>query len=114
MNSILTTSVKLPTSINNKLLHSVINDGYGMRGKSKWIVEAIESFLILEDYYELTNIADDIEELGSMLSLRISEDLANKLEKAVIEVRKYYPGLEGVKSKIVRASILQRMIRHGL
>ena len=28
----------------------IISDGYGMRGKSKWIVEAIESFLKLDDY----------------------------------------------------------------
>jgi hypothetical protein len=105
------TSVKIPAHTEQQLLARVVSDGYKLRGKSKWLIEAIESFLQLPKYYELVEIAQDIEKFDTTLSIRITEELMNKLEKAVIVVRKHYPEMEGVKSNIIRASILQRLLR---
>lgn len=110
----ITTSVKLPVTLEQKLLEQVIRDGYGMKGKSRWIAEAIESFLALPNYPELVEIADEMENLLHPISMRLPEELTNKIDLAILEVRKLYPGLEGVKSNLVRASILQRLIGNPL
>lgn len=105
------TSIKIPTTLHNKLLQAVVAEGYGMRGKSKWVTEAIENFLVLPNHRELVDIASEMEDLAVVMSLRLPEALALRLEDAMIEVRKSYPSMEGVKSNIIRASIIQRMIR---
>ncbi len=89
----------------------IISDGYGMRGKSKWIIEAIEYFLRLPDYPSLTDIADDMEQLNDVISIRVPDNLLILIDRAIIEVRRQYPIMEGVKSNMIRASIIQRLIR---
>ncbi len=105
------TSIKLQKKLHHKLQLTVVNDQYGMRGKNKWILEAIESFLALPDYPNLVDIANCSDQLTDMISLRFPELLMRKLDEAVIHVRRQYPGMEGVKSNLIRASIIQRMIR---
>ncbi|MCE3239380.1 MAG: hypothetical protein K0R24_2361 [Gammaproteobacteria bacterium] len=111
MNNNRVTSVKLQKTLHHKMQQRIISDGYGMRGKSLWIVEAIESFLQLKDFPALTDIAGEMKGLTEMISIRLSENLMNKIDSAVIEVRRYYPAMEGVKSNLIRASIMQRLIR---
>ncbi len=94
-----------------KMQQRIISDGYGMRGKSKWIIEAIETFLQLPDYPTLVDIADGVEHLGEVVSIRLPEELTSKIDQAIIEVRRHYPAMEGVKSNLIRASIMQRLIR---
>jgi hypothetical protein len=107
----LMTSIKLQKTLHHKMQQHIINDHYGMRGKSQWLIEAIETFLQLPDYPTLVYIADEMDQLTEVLSIRLPEDLIAKIELAVIEVRREYPTLEGVKSNLIRASILQRLIR---
>lgn len=107
------TSIKLQKLLHFKMQQRVICDGYGMRGKSKWIVEAIESFLQLSDFPTLTDIADDMDHLSEVISIRITDDLMDKLDQAIIKVRRQYPAMEGVKSNLIRASIMQRLIREA-
>lgn len=105
------TSVKLPKKLHLQLQQRIINDDYGMRGKSRWLIEAIESFLQLPDYPALVDIADEMEHATDIISIRLSEKLADSMDKAVINIRRQFPGMEGVKSNLVRASIIQRLIR---
>lgn len=105
------TSIKLQKKLHQHLLQRIIEDGYGMRGKSKWIVEAIEALLDLEDYPELVDIAEDMDQLTDMISLRMPESIMVKIDQAIIHVRKQYPVIEGVKSNLIRASIMQRLLR---
>ena len=107
------TSIKLQKKLHHKMLQRIISDGYGMRGKSRWIIEAVESFLSISDYPELVDIADDMDQLTEMASVRMPEDTVIKIEQAIIQVRKYYPAMEGVKSNLIRASIMQRLIRES-
>lgn len=106
-----TTTAKLPKQVKQKMLERVIKDGYGLKGKSKWIGESIEKFVLLEDYPELVDIAVEMEEMTSIASISISPELVKTLDAAVVEVRKKYPSMEGVRSKIIRASIMQRLLR---
>lgn len=106
------TSIKVPKKLHYKLQQRVVSDGYGMRGKSAWIIEAIESFLQLPDFPELVDIADDMaDQLTEMMSIRLSDVLMGKIEKAIVQVRRHYPAMEGVKSNVIRASIMQRLLR---
>lgn len=105
------TSVKLQKNLHQQLQQRIIADGYGMRGKSKWIVESIEALLQIDDYPSLVEIAEDMDHLSDMVSIRLPEYLMLKIEKAVIQVRRHFPQLEGVKSNLIRASIVQRLLR---
>ena len=82
-----------------------------MRGKSKWIIESVESLLRLADFPTLVDIAEDMNQLTEIVSIRLPEELMLKIERAVVQVRKQYPSIEGVKSNLIRASIVQRLLR---
>lgn len=105
------TSIKLQKNLHRRLQQRIIEDGYGMRGKSKWIIESIESLLQLSDYPTLVEIAEDMDQLSDMVSIRVPEDLMLRIEQAIIHVRKQFPTIEGVKSNLIRASIIQRLLR---
>lgn len=105
------TSIKLQKKLHHRLQQRIIEDGYGMRGKSKWIIESVESLLGLDDYPTLVEIAEDMNQLTEIVSIRLPEDLMLKIERAVVQVRKQYPSIEGVKSNLIRASIVQRLLR---
>lgn len=107
------TSIKLQKKLHRRLQQRIIEDGYGMRGKSKWIIESIESLLKIDDYPTLVEIAEDMDQLSDMVSIRVPEDLMLRIEQAVIKVRKQYPTIEGVKSNLIRASIMQRLLREA-
>ncbi|MEO8400910.1 MAG: hypothetical protein ABI597_03800 [Gammaproteobacteria bacterium] len=111
MNKKIMTSIKLQKLLHFKMQQRIIGDGYGMRGKSKWIIEAIESFLQLADYPSLVDIADEMEQLTEIVSIRLSDELMSQLDHAIIKVRRQFPAMEGVKSNLIRASIMQRLIR---
>ena len=101
----------VPSSLKKELLEHVIKEGYGLRGKSKWISEAVESLLNLNDYRELISYNDEMHGFDEMETAVIEYSLKSKLEHAILEVRKEYPTLEGVKSRILRTAIMQRIIR---
>lgn len=88
----------------------VILDGYGFHGKSHWIADSIENLLKMPNFWELVDIAVEQIDVGKAVNITISPELKKKIEVAVLEVRKHYPGMEGVKSNIIRASINQRLI----
>lgn len=111
MNKKIMTSIKLQKKLHYQLQQQVICGGYGMRGKSRWITEAIEHFLDLPDYPTLVDIAGEMGQLTDIVSIRVTDRLVQRMEDAVISVRRVYPGMEGVRSNLVRASIMQRLIR---
>lgn len=111
MKKTLMTSVKLQKKLHFTLQQCVVAEGYGMHGKSKWIIESIESLLEFEDFPSLVEIADVMENLDEVVSIRLPESLMTRMENAVITVRKQYPLIEGVKSNLIRASIIQRLLR---
>lgn len=110
LNYIAVTTIKFPQGLHEKLLQRVIADGYGMRGKSKWIMESIQLFLSLPNYPDLVDIATEMQDLTIPVSLRLTREVATQLDDAVLEIRKQFPILEAVRSNIVRASVMQRLL----
>lgn len=105
------TSIKISKEIHTKMLHSIVASNLSLRGKSQWIIEAIENFLNIEDFPELVDIANEMEDLTEVVSFRMPEPIMDQLEKAVVTVRREFPSMEGVKSNIIRASVIQKLIR---
>lgn len=106
-----TTSLKLPESLEIKMHQQIVADGYGLRGKTRWIEEAIKEFLSNEDFPELVDIATEMENHTKIISLRINEELLKEVENSILKIREIYPMIEGVKSNLIRASIMQKLIR---
>lgn len=92
----------------------IVADGYGLRGKTRWLEEAMTEFLALENYPELVDIASEMENLTKIISLRINEKLLRTLENSALKIREQYPMIEGVKSNLIRASIMQKLIRTSI
>jgi hypothetical protein len=97
--------------LQKELRQQIINDGYSMQEKSKWIAEAIQNFLKIENYIELVNLGDVMQGFEKSESVVIEPTLKKMLDEAVLVTRKSYPLLEGVQSRIIRTSIVQRLIR---
>lgn len=100
----------LPRNATTEIRTSMLKEGYSMREKSKWMSEAIEDFLSLNEYHQLVALAELVDCLAKMDSIYVSMELSDKLDEAILEVRRKYPMLEGVKSLIIRASITRRLI----
>jgi hypothetical protein len=67
----------------------------------------------MELYHELVDIGDEIGRLIAVESIYLSYELKEKLDNALIVIRKRYPAMEGVQSCIIRTSIIQRLLRGG-
>ena len=97
-----------------KEIHTkMLDEGYSLREKSKWISEAIEDFLTLKEYQSLVEMAELVNDFTKNETIYITSDIEDKLDEAIIKVRTQYPTLEGVKSLIVRASIIRRLVLFG-
>ena len=106
-------SIILPENALKEIREHMIEDGYSLREKSKWISEAIEDFLKLSEYQSLVEMAELVGQLAKTETIYITSEIEEKLEEAIVKVRQQYPTLEGVKSLIVRASIVRRLVLHG-
>lgn len=101
----------LPDVLQKECREKIVKDGYDMRGKSRWISEAIELLLAMNNYPELVNLSNQMKGFEKVESVVMTKDLKKFLDKAVIEIRKSYPSMEGVQSGIVRTAIMQRILR---
>jgi hypothetical protein len=107
-----TKSFKIPHNLEIKMNKKLVADGYGLRGKSKWICDSLKAFLSEDEDFIMDCIqyVDDLENLEKTVSFRSSEEVDILLSSWLIKSRKKIPELEGVKSKIIRASILQALL----
>lgn len=103
-------SVIMPQKACEEVKEKMLMEGYNLREKSRWYSEAIETFIKKANFQNFVEMATLMAEFSYPENLYISEKLNDDLEKAIIKVRKKYPALEGVKSLIVRASVIQRLL----
>ena len=106
------TTIKITDWLLDKLLHSVISDGYGMRGKSRWVEEAVLDLIEQDNFSEdvyWDNVSDNAP-FEKTISLRFSLFCLDKLNEAKVHVRQDFPKVDGVKSCIIRTAILKRAV----
>jgi hypothetical protein len=101
----------VPNSLMTELREHVLKDGYGFRGKSKWISEAVEKLLSYKEFIDLISYGDEMHGFDQMETVVVDYSLKLKLDQAVVQIRKEFPTLEGVKSRIMRTAVLQRILR---
>lgn len=104
-------TVVMPKKMNEEMRERIFQENYGMRGKSKWAMEAVNDLLKMDKYEDLVNYSDEMHDFRSVETIVISKDLKSKIDDAVIRIRQKYPVLEGIQSRIFRTGILQRLLR---
>lgn len=98
-------------SLLSDLKDNMNKQGYDLKGKSKWITEAVHDLLKMNNYHELVMLSDQMEGFSKMDFISVDRQLKSLIDNAVIKIRTSYPALEGVQSKILRTAILQRLIK---
>lgn len=103
-------SFVLPKGMQQELKETMVKEGYDLKGKSRWVSEAIGTLLTLKTYADLVKINDEMSGFEKLESVVVGRDLKKQLDNAVIEIRKIYPSIEGVQSRILRTAIMQRLL----
>ena len=100
----------LPAALQQDMKEKMIRDGYDLKGKSRWVAEAIESLLRMKSFPELVKLNDEMSGFGKVESILIPKELKIRLDQAILTVRETYLMLEGVQSRLMRTAIVQRLI----
>ncbi len=101
----------VPAALQAELRERVAREGYGLRGKSIWVSEAIQTLLGLPDFVSLVQYSEEMHGFEKVETVVIESELKKLLDDAIVEIRKQHPTLEGVQSSIVRTAIMQRLLR---
>jgi len=104
-------SFVLPEALQRDLKLMLIADGYDLKAKSKWVSEAVERLLVMENFTHLVKLNDEMSGFEKMESIVVESALKLKINESALMVRKDYPILEGVQSRILRTAIVQRLLR---
>ncbi|HEX4045641.1 MAG TPA: hypothetical protein VHZ76_08250 [Gammaproteobacteria bacterium] len=103
-------SFVIPESLQKDLKERIVFDGYNLKGKSLWVAEAVERLLKINSYIDLVKVNDVMQGFEKFESVLIDRKLKIQLDESVISIRKRYPEIEGVQSRIMRTAILQRLL----
>lgn len=101
----------IPEGILVDVRERMVSEGYDLKGKSKWISEAVHELLATDNFSDLVNINEQMQNFHKLDSISIEQELKSKLDNAIIEIRRNFPSIEGVQSKILRTAIVQRLLR---
>jgi hypothetical protein len=102
-------TVKLPSSLKASLPVRILNDGYNMRQKSKWVVEAINAFLS-NDGWEGALLSELMVTPNTQDVFSVPELVVIKINKEAHRVGISNPSLNASQSSIIRAAINRRML----
>lgn len=103
-------SFVLPKGLHQDLQERVVLDGYGLKGKSQWVAEAVMQLFQLEHFTDLVKVNDVMQGFEKLESILIDRKLKLQLDDCVLQVRRKYPEVDGVQSRIMRTAILQRLL----
>jgi hypothetical protein len=102
-------TVKLPSSLKLSLPVQILNDGYNMRQKSKWVVEAINE-LLSKNGWEGALLSELMVTPNTQDVFSVPEIVVNKINQEVHRVALLNPSLNASQSSIIRAAINRRML----
>ena len=106
-------TVRVPIGMIEDMRTDMARNKYSSRKQSRWVEEAVESFLETKSFPEL--IAEDFIAPGNNKPIRISlnGEMADEIEKAT-KLASDQENITDTKSKLVRAAIRQRLLASGL
>lgn len=103
-------SFVIPEGLQKDLREKIVLDGYSLKEKSRWVAEAVEQLLQLNSYIDLVKVNDTMNGFEKFESILIERNLKTQLDESIISIRKKYPEIDGVQSRIMRTAILQRLL----
>lgn len=103
---------RLPELMAQELNTRISDDGYGERGKSRWVRESIEAFLQQAHWSEflLANLPD----MGGQderESAYLERAFVRKIDEAISIIKAENPHLERLRSTLIRCAITNRLLR---
>ncbi len=103
----------MPLALKTTLRQVVTDDGYGGKGKSRWVREALTQ--LFEHDPDLINVGvgDDLEVNDAEDAFFLSKENRSAIDAAVEVIRSQYPRAEGVQSAIIRAAVRCRLRERG-
>ena len=101
--------VRIPESLSIELMRATVESSLSLKGKSKWLCDAIGS--LLDD-----PMHQDIIELDNALSASLKAEMftvpieiKDRLKKVLVSLKKQFPEKNLTVSSIVRAAIIRQM-----
>jgi len=102
-------TVKMTTDLKDSLPIAILNDGYNMRQKSKWVVEAVQS-LLSNSEWEGALLSEVLVKPDTKDVFRIPSDILATINKEAARVAMDNSSLRANQSSIIRASINRRLL----
>jgi len=106
------TTYKLPAQLRNKMRIAYISE-YNAKSKSRWIREAIKSFLEEDQSLSNVGVGEDLEVNDCLDTVDLGLEMPTAIEGAISILRRQDPLMEGVMGSIIRASIKWRLGKSG-
>ena len=105
-------TVRFSKRLKAEMQVALIKSGYGLRGKSRWLKEAILTFLRLKDFIDYVEQGIDINqaELSEVEAFYLDMETIQLLKDAYLEIRVKYPLFEGIQSALIRASTIYQLM----
>ncbi len=105
-------TVRFPKRLKSEMQNALVKSGYGLRGKSKWLAEAIQLFFKQSNFVELAEQGIDINqaELTEVEAFYLDPATSEIVKTASIDIRKKHPLFEGVQSALIRSAVIYRLM----
>jgi len=99
----------MPLTLKTMLRQAVADDGYGGKGKSRWVREALTQLFKHDPDLMNVGVGDDLEVNDAEDAFFLSMENGLAIDAAVEIIRSQYPRAEGVQSAIIRAAVRYRL-----
>lgn len=105
-------TVRFSAKLKAEMQTALIESGYGLHGKSKWLQEGIIEFLGQPSFIESVEngISMNQADLTEVEAFYFSPEIIQLLKSAYIKVRTKYPLFEGVQSAIIRSAVVHKLM----
>lgn len=105
-------TVRFSKRLKTEMLGALFKSGYGLRGKSRWVGEALQLFLTQKNFVELSEQGIDVNqaELTEVEAFYVDTEVIQRIKNASIEIRTKHPLFEGVQSSLIRAAVIYRLM----
>lgn len=109
-------TVRFSNRLKTEMQKAIIQLGYGLHGKSRWLEEAINLFLAQSNYIELVETGIDINQadLIHVEAFYLDKETIKRIKSALVSVRVQNPLFEGVQSAFIRACVIYSLYRQML
>ncbi|EKD70664.1 MAG: hypothetical protein ACD_46C00455G0002 [uncultured bacterium] len=105
-------TVRFSKRLQQEMQTNLVQLGYGLRGKSRWLKDTINRFLNKNNYidYVEQGVALNQAELTEIEAFYLDETIIYKIQAAFIQIRKQHPLFEGVQSALIRSAIIYQLM----